>query len=236
MRNTLAIAKREFGSYFNSPIPYILVGLFVATSGFFFFRDLFVTRQADLRHFFELMPLLFCILVPLLTMRLIAEERREGTLELLLTMPVTDWELVLGKFLAALGVMTVLLAITLAFPITVVSIGPLDKGTAVAGYIGALLMSGAFCAIGIMASSLTKNQIVAGLAAFFIGFLLLVCGMVVSVVGPTLGPILAAIGIGTHFSNIARGVVDTRDVVYYLSLIAGCLLVAQASLESRRWR
>jgi ABC-2 type transport system permease protein len=236
MRNTLAIAKREFISYFNSPIPFILVALFVAISGFFFFRDLFLTRQADMRHFFELMPLMFCILVPLLTMRLVAEERREGTLELLLTMPITDWQLLLGKFVAALGVMAVLLGVTLAFPITVAFVGPLDKGTTVAGYIGALLMSGAFAAIGVMASSFTRSQIVAALVAFFIGFILLVFGMVVSVVPPSLGPLMAALGIGTHFNNIARGVIDSRDVLYYLSLIVGCLLIAQTTLDSRRWR
>jgi ABC-2 type transport system permease protein len=236
MRNTLAIAKREFSSYFNSPIPFILVALFVAISGFFYFRDLFLTRQADMRRFFELMPLMFCILVPLLTMRLVAEERREGTLELLLTMPITDWQLVLGKFLAAIGVMAVLLGITLAFPITVAAIGPLDKGTTVAGYVGALLMAAAYAAIGVMASSLTRSQIVAAIVGFFIGFILLVFGMVVAVVPPSVGPILAALGIGTHFNNIARGVIDSRDVIYYLSLIFACLLIAQTTLDSRRWR
>jgi ABC-2 type transport system permease protein len=236
MRNTLAIAKREFTSYFNSPIPFILVALFVAISGFFFFRDLFLTRQADMRRFFELMPLLFCILVPLLTMRLVAEERREGTLELLLTMPITDWELVLGKFVAALGVMAVLLAVTLAFPITVTAIGPLDKGTTVAGYFGALLMAGAYTAIGVMASSFTRSQIVAAIVGFFIGFLLLIVGMVVSLVPPSLAPLFAALGVGTHFNNIARGVIDSRDVLYYVSMIFGCLLIAQTTLDSRRWR
>jgi len=236
MRNTLAIAKREFTSYFNSPIPFILVALFVAISGFFFFRDLFLTRQADMRRFFELMPLLFCILVPLLTMRLVAEERREGTLELLLTMPITDWQLVLGKFVAALGVMAVLLAVTLAFPITVTAIGPLDKGTTVAGYFGALLMAGAYTAIGVMASSFTRSQIVAAIVGFFIGFLLLIVGMVVSLVPPSLAPLFAALGVGTHFNNIARGVIDSRDVLYYVSMIFGCLLIAQTTLDSRRWR
>jgi ABC-2 type transport system permease protein len=236
MRNTLTIAKREFSSFFNSAIPYVLVAGFVVLSGVFYFRDLFLSRQADLRHFFELMPLLFCILVPMLTMRLIAEERREGTLELLLTMPVSDWELVGGKFLAALGVMVVMLGLTLSFPITVAYLGPLDKGTAAAGYLGALLMAGAFSAIGVMASAVTRNQMLAAVISFIIGFVLLACGMLVSVSGPTLGPILAAMGIGTHFNNIARGVIDTRDVLYYLSIIFGCLLVAQQSLDSRRWR
>jgi ABC-2 type transport system permease protein len=236
MRNTLTIAKREFGSFFNSAIPYVLVAGFVVLSGVFYFRDLFLSRQADLRHFFELMPLLFCILVPMLTMRLIAEERREGTLELLLTMPVSDWQLVSGKFLAALGVMCVMLGLTLSFPITVAYLGPLDKGTATAGYLGALLMAGAFSAIGVMASSLTRNQMLAAVISFIIGFVLLACGMLAGVSGPTLGPILSALGIGTHFNNIAHGVIDSRDVLYYLSIIFGCLLVAQQSLDSRRWR
>src|SRR6266542_4194496 len=147
MRNTLAIAKREFSSYFNSPIPFILVGLFVALSSYLYFTQLFVSQQADLRPFFELMPLLFCILIPLLTMRLLAEEKKEGTLELLLTMPISDWQLVFGKYLAVLGIIAVLLGVTLVVPITVVSIGPLDKGATVATYFGAFLMAGAYAAI-----------------------------------------------------------------------------------------
>lgn len=236
MRNTLTIAKREFGAYFNSPIPYVLVAGFVTLSGILYFRDLFVSRQADMRQFFSLLPLLFAILVPMLTMRLIAEERREGTLELLLTMPVSDTQLVLGKFLSALGVTAVMLGLTLAFPITVAGIGPLDKGATAAGYIGGLLMGGAFCSIGVMASALTRNQMLAAIVAFLINLSLLACDMLARISGPTLGPILSTIGIGTHFNNIARGVIDTRDVLYYLSIISGCLLVSQTALDSRRWR
>jgi ABC-2 type transport system permease protein len=132
--------------------------------------------------------------------------------------------------------MTVMLVLTLAFPITVASIGPLDKGSTAAGYIGALLMGGAFCGIGIMASSFTRNQIIAVFVAFFINFGLLACDMLARISGPTWGPILSAVGVGTHFNNIARGVIDTRDVLYYLSIISGCLLVAQTALDSRRWR
>ncbi|MCU1282208.1 MAG: transporter, permease protein [bacterium] len=236
MRNTMAIAKREFASYINSPIPYILVTAYLATAGYMFFRQLFLVRQAELRHFFENMPLLFCLIVPFVTMRLIAEERREGTLELLLTMPVTDWQLVIGKFFAALGLMAVLLLLTAAFPITVAALGPLDKGTTVAGYVGALLMSGAFVAIGIMASAFTRSQIVAALVAFFIGFGLFLLGALVGVLPPSLAPIAASLSIGTRFMNIARGVIDTRDVLYYASIIFVCLLVAQTTLDSRRWR
>jgi ABC-2 type transport system permease protein len=236
MRNTLAIAKREFSSYFNSPIPFILVALFVALASYLYFGQLFLSQQADLRPFFELMPLLFSILVPLLSMRLLAEERKEGTLELLLTMPINDWELVLGKYLAVLGVVVVLLGATLAVPITVLSIGPLDKGATVATYFGALLMAGGYAAIGLMASSLTRNQVVAGILGVFLSLILFIVGMLVPMMPPSLGPIVAALGTTPHFNNIARGVIDSRDVLYYLSLIFVCLLVAQTSLDSRRWR
>jgi gliding motility-associated transport system permease protein len=236
VRNTMAIAKREFASYVNSPIPYILVTAYIATAGYMFFSQLFLMKQAVMRPFFENMPLLFCLIVPFVTMRLVAEERREGTLELLLTMPVTDWQLVVGKFLAALGLMAVLLVLTIAFPITVAALGPLDKGTTVASYLGALLMSGAFVAIGIMASSFTRNQIVAALVAFFIGFGLFLLGALVGVLPRSLAPLAAALSIGSHFMNIARGVIDTRDVLYYASIIVACLLVAQTTLDSRRWR
>lgn len=236
MRNTMAIAKREFQSYVNSPIPYILVTAYIATAGYMFFRQLFLVRQADMRHFFENMPLLFCLIVPFVTMRLVAEERREGTLELLLTMPVTDWQLVIGKFLAALGLMAVLLLLTCAFPVTVAFLGPLDKGTTVASYFGALLMSGAFVAIGIMASSFTRSQIVAALVSFFIGFGLFLLGALIGVLPPSLAPVAAALSIGSHFMNIARGVIDLRDFLYYVSVIFVCLLIAQTTLDSRRWR
>jgi ABC-2 type transport system permease protein len=232
----MAIAKREFGSYVNSPIPDILVTAYIATAGYMFFRQLFLVRQADMRHFFENMPLLFCLIVPFVTMRLVAEERREGTLELLLTMPVTDWQLVIGKFLAALGLMAVLLLLTCAFPVTVAFLGPLDKGTTVASYFGALLMSGAFVAIGIMASSFTRSQIVAALVAFFIGFGLFLLGALIGVLPPSLAPVAAALSIGSHFMNIARGVIDLRDFLYYVSVIFVCLLIAQTTLDSRRWR
>jgi ABC-2 type transport system permease protein len=233
----MAIAKREFQSYINSPIPYILVTAYIATAGYMFFKQLFMPGgQADMRHFFENMPLLFCLIIPFVTMRLVAEERREGTLELLLTMPVTDWQLVGGKFLAALGLISVLLLLTLAFPITVGALGPLDKGATVAAYFGALLMAAAYIAIGIMASSFTKSQIVAALVAFFIGFALFLLGALTSLLPPSLAVVAGALSIMTHFMNISRGVIDSRDVLYYVSVVVVCLAVAQTTLDSRRWR
>jgi ABC-2 type transport system permease protein len=151
-------------------------------------------------------------------------------------MPVTDWQVVVGKFLAALGLMSVLLLLTIAFPITIAFLGPLDKGVVVASYFGALLMAGAFVAIGIMASSFTRSQIVAALVAFFIGFGLYLLGALIGVMPPSLAPLAAGLSIAAHFMNIARGVIDSRDVLYYASVIFVCLLVAQTTLDSRRWR
>jgi ABC-2 type transport system permease protein len=236
MRNTFAIARREFQSYVNSPIAYILVSLYIITAGNFFFRQLFIGRQADMRSFFEMMPLLFAFIVPLLTMRTIAEERREGTLELLLTLPLTDAELLAGKFAAAIGLMTTLLVLTLAFPITVSSLGPLDWGTTVAGYIGALLMAGAYVAIGVMSSAFLRSQIAAALVAFGIGFFLYLVGATIPYLPPWAQPIAQGLSISSHFMNISRGVIDTRDLIYYASMIFGCLLIAHTTLESRRWR
>jgi ABC-2 type transport system permease protein len=236
MENIFAIAKREFGSYFNSPIAYLVVSVYVILSGSLFFNELFIGGQADMRGFFGLAPLLLFIIVPFLTMRLIAEERSQGTLELLLTMPITDWEVVLGKFLAVLGLLAVLTVLTVPFAVTVSMLGPLDKGATVAAYFGMLLMCGTYAAIGLMASAFTRNQIVAALIALFIGFGLFILGALVPVLPPGLSNIANALSIQTHFQSIARGVIDTRDVLYFVTLSAGCLLVAQASLESRRWR
>jgi ABC-2 type transport system permease protein len=236
MNNTLAVAKREFTSYFDSPIAYLVVAVYLVISGALFFTELFIGQQADMRPFFALAPLLFFIITPFLTMRLLAEERSQGTLELLLTMPVTDWQVVLGKFLATMGLISVLLLLTLPFPISVSRLGSLDKGTVVAGYVGMLLMCGSYAAIGLMASAFTKNQIIAALIALGIGFGLWILGQLVQVLGPSVAPFCNAISIERRFQNIARGVIDTRDVFYYFSMIFGCLLVAQTTLESRRWR
>lgn len=234
--NTLAIAKREFTSYFNSPIAYLVVSVYLLLSGFLFFNSLFIGGQADMREFFGLAPLMFFIITPFLTMRLLAEERAQGTLELMLTMPITDWQVVLGKYLASIGLIVVLLGLTLAFPVSVNHLGPLDKGATVAGYIGMLLMCATYAAIGLMASAFTKNQIVAALVAFFIGFGLFILGRMVPLLPPSIAPFINAVCIDVRFQNIARGVIDTRDVLYYASMIGGCLLIAQTTLESRRWR
>jgi ABC-2 type transport system permease protein len=236
MSPALVISRRELRTYFNSPVAYIVVSVFTIITGYLFFMQLFMEQQAELRGFFGSMPLLFMFLAPALTMRLLADEKSSGTLELLITMPVRDWEVVVGKFLAAMGLVCAALGLTLVFAITVRALGPLDRGPAIGGYLGLLLMGGAYIAIGVMCSAFTRNSIVAFITAFAISFALFLFGHVVNFVPQALQPLIAFLSISNHFENISRGVIDTRDVFYYASVIGVSLLVATLSLESRRWR
>lgn len=235
MSNILTIAKKELNAYFNSPIAYLLVSAYLALSGGLFFGSLFIERSADMRQFFSLAPVLFLILTPMLTMRLLAEERAQGTLESLLVLPVTDWEVVLGKFTAAIGMLGTIMLLTFAFPITVSMLGPLDWGTTIASYIGMLLMCGSYAAIGLMTSAFTKHQLIAGVVALVIGLGNFFVGSLAPMLPPWLQSVVTALSIHGHFQNIARGVLDSRDVLFYLSVIGGSLLITQAKLESRRW-
>jgi ABC-2 type transport system permease protein len=236
MSPALVISRREIRTYFNSPVAYIVVTVFTIITGYLFFTQLFLEKQADLRGFFGIMPLLFMFMIPAITMRLLADEKGSGTLEMLITMPVRDWEVVVGKFLAAMTLLATALGLTLAFAITVKTLGPLDRGPAIGGYLGLLLMGGAYVAIGLMTSAFTRNSIIAFIAAFAISFALYLFGRLTQFVPPALQPILAFLSIDSHFENIGRGVIDTRDVIYYLSVMGTCLLVATTALESRRWR
>jgi ABC-2 type transport system permease protein len=236
MSPALAITKREIKHYFNSPVAYIVVTVFMLLAGYLFFNTLFIEKQAEMRGYFGLAPMLFTFIIPAITMRLLAEEKGSGTLELLITMPVRDWEVVVGKFLAAVALLAVLLGLTLVYAITLSTVGPLDKGPAYGGYIGLLLMGSAYVAIGVMASALTHNQIVAFIVAFAISFSLYLFGRVVQIVPPKLQPVVAFLSIDNHFEAISRGVIDSRDVLYYLSIIAVSLVVATVALESRKWK
>jgi ABC-2 type transport system permease protein len=236
MSPALVITKREIRTYFNSPIAYIVVTVFTIITGYLFFTQLMIEKQAEMRGLFGVMPLLFMFLIPAITMRLLAEEKGLGTLELLITMPVRDWEIVVGKFLAALALIAAALGLTLVFAITVKSMGPLDRGPAIGGYLGLLLMGGAYAAIGLMASSFTRNQIVAFIVSFAICFALYLLGRVSQFAPDFLQPLLSFLSIDGHFENISRGVIDSRDVIYYGSVIGVCLLLATVSLESRKWK
>jgi len=236
MTPALVISRREVRTYFNSPVAYIVVPVFVIITGYLFFTQLFLEKQADMRGFFNIMPLLFMFMIPAITMRLLADEKSSGTLELLITMPVRDWEVVLGKFLAAMALLCTAIGLTLVFAITVKSLGPLDRGPAIGGYLGLVLMGGAYVAIGVMASALTRNSIVSFIVAFAISFALYLLGRLTQFLPQALQKLVAFLSIDGHFENIGRGVVDSRDVIYYLSVMTVCLLIATLSLESRRWK
>jgi len=236
MTPALVISRREIRTYFNSPVAYIVVPVFVIITGYLFFTQLFLEKQADMRGFFNIMPLLFMFMIPAITMRLLADEKSTGTLELLITMPVRDWEVVFGKFLAAMALLCTAIGLTLVFAITVKSLGPLDRGPAIGGYLGLVLMGGAYVSIGVMASALTRNSIVSFIVAFAISFALYLLGRLTQFLPQSLQKLVAFLSIDGHFENIGRGVVDSRDVIYYLSVMTVCLLIATLSLESRRWK
>jgi ABC-2 type transport system permease protein len=235
MRNVLAIARRELRAYFDAPVAYIVLVAFLAVTGWMFFSQIFLIDRADARVLFAPSPfspsLLLVILAPALTMRLVAEERKTGTIELLTTLPVTDTHVIVGKFLAALALIGTALAVTLAYPITLSFLGSLDWGPVVAGYVGLLLFSAALLAIGIFCSTLTDNQIV----AFIVGFI--VCAALYYVywlqffMPQTLASLVEYASVSFHLDNMARGVIDSRDVVYYLSLSGGALFLAVQSLS-----
>ncbi len=235
MRNALAIARRELRAYFDAPVAYIVVVAYLVVTGWMFFSQLFLVGRADARALFTPSPfspsLLLVILAPAVTMRLVAEERRSGTIELLTTMPVTDAQVIAGKFLAALGLIAAALACTLAYPITVSLLGPLDWGPVVSGYAGLLLFSASLLAVGLLASTLTENQIVAFITGFLLCAALFYVYWLQFFVPRSLAPLAEYASVSFHLDNLARGVIDTRDVVYYVSLTAGALVLAVQSLS-----
>lgn len=238
MNSTGIIFRRELKSYFNSPVAYIVILAFLGVTHWLFFRTFFLDNQSTLRPFFSLLPWIFLFLGPAITMRTWAEEKKLGTIEVLMTFPVREREAVLGKFLAAFLFLVITLGLTISLPLTVMFIGYPDPGPILGGYLGACLLGGTYLAIGLFASNLTENQIVAFILAIVLGFALLVIGedFVMFSLPPALVPACAYLGLGTHFESIGRGVIDSRDIIYYLSIIGFFLFLNQLSLESRKWR
>ncbi len=234
-----SIALRELRAYFNSPIAYIFLLAFAGSSLFtFFYVEAFFARgQADLRGLFDALPLLTLLLVPALTMRLWAEEAKTGTLELLLTLPAKDSELVWGKFLASWVLFAVALVITMPLAVTVSALGNLDWGPVFGGYLGALLLGAAYLAVGQFVSAMTENQILAFILALALCMLLYGLGteMFTGLFSDRTATVLRALGTGSRFESIARGVIDLRDLVYYLSLTLFFLALSVAALRAKRW-
>lgn len=219
MMQIAQIAGREFKDYFISPIAYIVIAFFLVLTGWFFFSTFFIFDRADLRGFFALLPTVFSFVIPAVTMRLFSEEMNVGSYETLLTMPVTFGDIALGKFFAALGFTATMLVPTLSYPLFISFVGNLDPGPLVGGYLGALLLAGAFCSLGIFASSLTRNQIVAFILGAAMCFTLTVIDKMLFFVPASFASVVGYLGADLHFQSIAKGVVDSRDLVYFLSVI-----------------
>ncbi len=235
MKNTTAIARKEFKSYLTSPMAYIVTGIFLVLTGFFFTVSPATYSQTSINGFLDTGSILLLLLAAVLTMRLLAEERKMGTLELLLTAPVRDSEVILGKFLGSLGMLTVMLALTLYYPILLISFGDPDIGPIVTGYLGLFLLGATSLAVGIFASSLTSNQIVAAVVAGGILFALWFVGMGAGLLPQALGDIVGYLSLSYYFPDFMRGVIDTRGVIYYLSITTLFLFLAIRSLENSRW-
>jgi ABC-2 type transport system permease protein len=254
MRNVLAIARKEIRSYFASPIGYVVIGFFALLYGWFFWALLsFFERQSMqmgmgmgqmtmninqmlIGPLFMNASVVVLFVLPMITMRTYAEEKRSGTIELLLTSPLTDWQIILGKFLGAMLLFAAMLAVTLVHVGLLFWHGNPEWKPVATGYLGLLLMGGCFIAVGLLISSLTKNQIVAGMVTFAVFLMLWVINWVGSFVGPTAQAILQHLSITDHFDDFAKGVIDTKHLVYYVSFIAFGLFLTAKSVDSERWR
>ncbi|MCP4808701.1 MAG: ABC transporter permease [Proteobacteria bacterium] len=236
MQTVLAIYRRELASSFNSPLAYIVVPVYLGLVGLFalFLNDIFASGLATLRVVFFWCAMFLLLLVPAVTMRLFAEEKRTGSLELLVTLPVTEGQVVAGKFGAALTLILVAVGLTIPYPIVLAQLGDLDWGPVIGGYIGLGLLAAAYTAIGTAASSLTSNQIVAFLVAVSLCIVPYVVGFFLQAVPPSILPIVQYMSFDYHFSGMSRGVIDTRNLVFTLSIVALFLHVAVFALEQRR--
>jgi len=234
MDNILAVYKREMKSYFNSPVAYIIITVFLGIAGWFFSAGIFLVNEASIRNVMGIIPLIFIFFIPAITMRTISEEKKSGTIELILTMPLKESEIILGKFFASLSLLFTALVFTWAYALTISLLGNPDEGPIISGYLGLLLMGSVYLAMGIFASSLTENQIV----AFIIGFLFILFFFMLDKVlmfAPLfLARYLEYLSVDYHYNNILRGVIDSRDVIYYLSLTVFALTLASQTLASRK--
>jgi ABC-2 type transport system permease protein len=232
-KQSLSVMKKELLAYFVSPIAYIVITIFLIFTGFFFFKDFFYFNQAEMRNFFELLPLMFSFVVPAVTMRLFSEERQSGSIEILMTLPLSTLDVVLGKFGAALAFMAILLVPTLLYTITVIIVGSPDYGPIIGGYLGTLFLAGAYASIGIFTSSLSKNQIIGFITGWAACFSLWLVDKIVFFL-PSVFGFLEYLGTDTHFQNISRGIIDTRDIIYFLSVTVLFILLTKKILDERR--
>ncbi|HEX4084951.1 MAG TPA: ABC transporter permease [Chthoniobacteraceae bacterium] len=242
MKPILIIARRELTGFFTSPVAYVIIIIFLILSGFLTFMvgAFFERGQANLDSFFGWHPWLYLILVPAVGMRMWSEERRLGTIELLLTLPVAPWQAIVGKFLAALAVLAIALALTFPIVITVNYLGHPDNGVILGGYIGSLLLASAYLAISAMTSAVTRNQVISFIVSVAICLFLILCGwapvtnLLVHWASPAVVDAVASFSVMTHFESIQRGVLDTRDLLFFVSVVVFSLFTTSVILRAHR--
>jgi ABC-2 type transport system permease protein len=235
MNSVFAIAQRELKSYFASPVAYVVTALFLVMSGYLFSAILVQSQEASMRFIMQNLSVIFLFVMPFLTMRLLAEEQRTGTVEILLTNPVRDHEVVIGKFLGATVFFIVMLVFTLYYPFLLITYGNPDRGPIMSGYLGLLLQGMAFLGVGLFASSVTQNQIIAAVLTFTVLLVLWLAEAASNILGAPMRDILRYLSITSHFQDFPRGVIDTAHIVYFLSIVVASLFLATLSLQTRRW-
>ena len=233
MMQIITIAKKELKDYFISPIAYIVISIFLLLIGWFFFSTFFLVGQASMRNFFSLLPPVFSFVIPAVTMRLFSEEINVGSYETLLTLPVTFNDVIIGKFLAGLLFIGAILLSTLTYPLIIAGLGDLAWGAVLGGYLGAMFLGAAFTAIGIFASSLTRNQIIAFIVGAVICFGLTLLDKMLFLVPEIMLKAVAYLGATTHFENIAKGIVDSRDILYFASIVVIGLYGANLAMQEK---
>jgi len=255
MYRIAAIYRREFSYFFNSPVAYAVITVFLILAGYFFYNllgyfnllSIQVMQNPVRARALNLtdsvvgpllgnMSTILMLILPLLTMRLLSEERRAGTAELLFTYPISDWDAVLGKYFATITVFIVMLVMTMVYPAVLTRYTDPEPGPLITGYLGLFLMGSSFVAMGLFFSSLSESQMVAGVSTFGCGLLFLVVGWIAPFVSPVVASVLEQLSILEHFQGFARGVIDTTDVVYYLNVIVFFLFMSVRVLDSNRWR
>lgn len=235
--NVVTIYKKELASLFNSPVAYITIIVFLLINSWFFTSTFFLINQSDLRQLFNVAPLTFLFFVPAITMSLVAKEKNDGTLEFLTTMPIADSEIITGKFLAALSLLGAAVLFTLVHLFTLLAVGNnFDFGALISGYVGLIILGAAYTSIGIFASTITDNQITAFIISFLIIFIFFILDKILIFVPAFLTSTIQYLSVDYHLSNISKGVIDSRNIVYFASMISFFLLVSIRVLEMRKWR
>lgn len=229
-----SVFKKEIKSHFYSPVAYIVMILFLLVTGFLFFRDFYINGRADLRMFFQLLPFTFSIFIPALTMKLFSEEKSSGSFEMLMTLPLSPVEVVAGKFFSVLAVIVIMILPTLFYVVSAAFAGSIDFGPVIGGYLALILMAGMYVSIGLFFSSLTKSQIAAFLSSAGVCFLLTVVGALLAYVPGRVAAFFQYLSTSFHFQNVAKGVIDSKDLIYFICSSILMLMLTVKSVKEKR--